>query len=368
MKIQKWKRKKRIRLTGFMTVISIAIAIVSYFAVKHQIAALETGILDVCADQQDAYVELVLSQITIKENRTSEEMIEKVLSSLDASSNKYWTLSENQELLFVKDVTETNKYKGFTTGSYYTSDSATTFLQNLIPNRVMHDVIVIGEKQYIASGVIFEYGGKEYKLCLLTNREVLLDNNQFLKARIQILALTVMLDCLFILTAAGFCHYIEKLTGKKEEVEDLLTDAQLRFVALNEKMQKKALHDSRNDIWEKEALPDFLKKLKQKNIAPVTIAQVRAEDEDIQKIFLENCRTMLEKNVLRFRINDTNVILLFVQNEESDARWDLVPLIEEGLRIVALFAVENAEELNMQLLTKRLEIGEHEHYASQTLS
>ena len=40
-------------------------------------------------------------------------MIEKVLSSLDASSNKYWTLSENQELLFVKDVTETNKYKGF---------------------------------------------------------------------------------------------------------------------------------------------------------------------------------------------------------------------------------------------------------------
>lgn len=359
----KRKKKNRISLTGLTTGLSIIVAIISFLTVRLQIANLEKGILEVCAEQQDAYVELVLSQISIKENRTNEEIIEKILQTLDASSNKYWTLSENQELLFVKDVTETNKFKGLTTGSYYISDSAQTFLKELTQNKVIHEVITVGDRQYIASGVIFTYAHKEYKLCLLTNREVLLDNNRFLGAKIQILAVMVIIDSLFVITAAGLCYYIEKIKRGKEKVEDLLADTQLRFVALNDKMQKKSLHDTRNDVWEKEALPDFLDRLQKKKIVPVTIAQVDADSEDNQKLFLANCQNMLDKNVLRFKLNAHSVIILFIQADETAARWNLVPLIEEGLWIVTMFTVEDAEELSVQLLEKRLGIGAKEIYA-----
>ena len=55
----------------------------------------ENGIIEVCADQQDAYVQLVLDQIYIKDNRDDASIIEEILGTLDASTNKYWTFSKN---------------------------------------------------------------------------------------------------------------------------------------------------------------------------------------------------------------------------------------------------------------------------------
>ena len=61
-----------------------------------QMDRLEQGLLDVCAVQQDAYVNLVLDQINLKENRDNEEIVTRILASLDASANKYWVFSEEK--------------------------------------------------------------------------------------------------------------------------------------------------------------------------------------------------------------------------------------------------------------------------------
>ena len=60
-----------------------------------QINRYEKGILEVCATQQDSYVQLVLDQINLKENRDDQDIINDILKTMGASSNKYWVLSRN---------------------------------------------------------------------------------------------------------------------------------------------------------------------------------------------------------------------------------------------------------------------------------
>ena len=180
------KQRAAKQFFALATIIALVLGIAVGYAGWLFIGRFEEGVLDVCADQQDAYVQLVLDQINLKENRDDEEIITGILSSLDASTNKYWTFSRDEAMLFVKDVLETNKYKGFTTATYYVSDSARKFLDDLEINRVIHRTINIEEKTYVASGVVFLYGNAEYRLCLLTNRDVLLDNNEFLRAEVNV--------------------------------------------------------------------------------------------------------------------------------------------------------------------------------------
>ena len=122
---KKWLIKNIFPVTAIGSVFAVTFLGV---LVWYQIANFEAGMLDVCATQQDAYVQLVLDQINIKSNRDNEEIITEILGSLDASSNKYWTFSKNEAMVFVKDVLETNKYQGFTTATYYVSESAKAFL------------------------------------------------------------------------------------------------------------------------------------------------------------------------------------------------------------------------------------------------
>ena len=165
------------------SICSICFAIIAGLFAFMQIGRYENGILEVCAEQQDAYVQLVLDQINLKDNRDDEQIIKDILGAMDASSNRYWTFSKDQSMLFVKDVTETNKYKGVNTATYYISDSAKEFLNNLSVNNVIHSYIEINDNRYIASGVMFEYKGDAYRLCLLTEKDVLLDNNAYLGFR-----------------------------------------------------------------------------------------------------------------------------------------------------------------------------------------
>ena len=160
------------------TICVICVAVIAGFTAHIELQRYEDGILDVCATQQDAYVQLVLDQINLKDNRNDEQIIKEILETMDASSNHYWTFSKDQSMLFVKDITETNKYKGVTASTYYMSDSAKEFIDGLIQNKVAHKTININDNDYIASGVLFEYKNEPYRLCLLTQRGALLDDFQ----------------------------------------------------------------------------------------------------------------------------------------------------------------------------------------------
>lgn len=156
---------------------------------NQQMKSYEDSILSIYAEQQDAYVQLVLDQINVLDDRSDEEIVTKILGSLDASSRKYWTLTKNKALLFVKDVTETNRYKGLTSNTFFSGDSANDFLQNLAVNKVSHKIIQMGDDRYVASGVIFGYNGARYTICLLTNDTVILDNNSFMASKIGVVGI-----------------------------------------------------------------------------------------------------------------------------------------------------------------------------------
>ncbi len=119
-------------------------------------------------------------------------------------SNHYWTFSKDQSMLFVKDITETNKYKGVTASTYYMSDSAKEFIDGLIQNKVVHKTININDNDYIASGVLFEYKNEPYRLCLLTQRGALLDNNSYLGVKTQMTTLFVVLLLIIVLVPNAY--------------------------------------------------------------------------------------------------------------------------------------------------------------------
>ena len=111
------KRDFRIWIVAGVMMTLVVICVCCAWA---QMKKYERGVLDVYAVQQDGYVQLVLDQINLQEDQDSEEIVHNILETLDASSNHYWTLSDAGSLVFVKDVLETNRYKGFTQESYYT--------------------------------------------------------------------------------------------------------------------------------------------------------------------------------------------------------------------------------------------------------
>ena len=106
------KNKKPKNVLVITTIYVICFSVIAGVFAYTRINKYEEGVLEVCATQQDAYVQLVLDQINLKSNRDDEQIINDILGTMNSSSNKYWTFSKNQSILFVKDVLETNRYKG----------------------------------------------------------------------------------------------------------------------------------------------------------------------------------------------------------------------------------------------------------------
>lgn len=320
---------------------------------------LESGLVDVCAAQQDAYVQLVLEQINLKDNRDNQEIIENILGTLDASSNKYWTFSDDQTMLFVKDVLETNKYKGFTAATYFVSDSAKEFFGKLHTNKVTHSVIWIDDSQYIASGVVFKYRGADYKLCLLTNKMVLLENNQLLRARTEVAVIILGVTVLFALTALMYAQRLRKMQIERDEHLDTMKEMNTHIEKLNEQLSKWDIFDTRNNVWKRETLLKFAEKIQARNIYPVTLVLLSAESRAYMKRLIETAHYVLDHNNLRFMLGDDLLLLLYIQCDMDAVKYSLRPLTEKYGSIVSITELYEDSEESLVSHCRRL-LGEEE--------
>lgn len=326
-----------------LTMISVIVVVVACVAFAwYQIYNMESGILDVCATQQDAYVQLVVDQINLKENRDDEEIINDILSTLDSSTSKYWTFSKDRSMLYVKDVIETNRYKGLTTVSYYDSDSAKDFLDSLQTGRVIHKTIVIDDKEYIASGVSFSYGDEDYRLCLLTNKEVLLNNNKFMSAKLEIIILIGFMIVAAMAVILLYARRIDALQKREKQKEANIERLQGMVGELNELLTQKEHYDTRYQIWSRDSIKEFLEKLKSKNVE-VYAAEVHFTEIHYRHTFLEKAGVLLDKKVLRFLVDDCRMLLLYVQYGELDVHNSLHPLLNEGVRVEKVEALDLAQ-------------------------
>lgn len=345
---KKLNKKSQIRAKIVALSIVFCVTVIVFVLARIQSARLDRGLIDVCAAQQDAYVQLVLDQINLKENRDNQEIVENILGTLDASSNKYWTFSDDQTMLFVKDVLETNKYKGFTAATYFVSDTAKEFFEGLRTNRVTHSVITIDDNQYIASGVRFNYQGADYKLCLLTNKIVLLENNQLLRARTEVIVIIYGVTILFALTALCLTTKIREMQLEKDENLVVMKEMNTHIQNLNDQLAKWDIHDTRNNVWNKEALMGFAQKLQDRRAYPFTIVMLETENDYDMKRLLETAHYVLDHNNLRFMMTDNLLMLLYVQCDMEAVKYSLRPMTEKYSKIVSIRAV--SEEMNENLV------------------
>ena len=329
-----------------------------------QMRRLESGILDVCATQQDAYVDLVLDQINLRKDRDSQEIIEDILGTLDASSNKYWTFSTEQTMLFVKDVLETNKYKGFTTATYFDSADARSFLERLQMNRVIHGNIVLADREYVASGVMFEYRGDVYKLCLLTNRAVLLDNNKFLGAKTELwLLILAALGMLFILPMLLVME-MQKREKRQEDLERNIQQLNGIIAKMNERLANQDLHNTGVNLWKAEALPNFIQGLKDRAAAPVVLMQVCCGTKQAKEQFLSLSHYTLDRRVLRFEAEENDLLLIFVGVEYDAAFLSVVPLLSREAVLGRTRTVEDLQSQDIEAAVREVQNGRKAHGAS----
>ena len=343
-KKQELKRIEKLknRMLIVTTVAMLAMVLACCLFTAYQISSMEKGILDVCATQQDAYVQLVVDQINLKENRDDEEIINDILGTLDSSSNKYWTFSKDKAMLFVKDVIETNRYKGLTAISYYDSPSAKGFMENLEKKRVIHKNIQIDEKDYVASGVIFQYNGEDYRLCLLTNKEVILNNNKFMEAKIELIILVAFVLIVLLCVSMVYARQIEK--ANKESLEKSHTIRQLQGMVghLNDLLAQKEQYDTRHQLWSKDVIEEFLHKLKKKEADRVVAVKICCQKESFRDSFLRVSCVLLDRKVLRFSLGEAGFYLLFLRVDKKAAEANIEPFLNKGTLL------KGTEELDIQ--------------------
>ena len=328
-----------VSLTGILVLAIIFVGFAGY-----QIKKYENSVLDIYADAQDAYVQLVLDQINIATDRTEYEIVEDILGTLDASSNRYWTFSSDEALIFVKDVTETNRYKGFTTATYYVSDEANHFIENLRTNRVVHEIIPINEKNYIASGVAFEYGDTMYQMCLLTNPRTVLDHNVYMNARINLCVMIGVVILLFLVTAFRYVLHSQKkeeaLSKEKASNEELRKSVEKLTAAL----ERNRLFDTHLTVFNHRILPMLQEKLEQRNVVPYSMFFLTYDNENARKTFLEQSQILLDHRVFRFHDEaEKQIMLVPVCQTKEEVLRVLRPLVKDGIRLKKIVVKENRE-------------------------
>lgn len=317
------------------TTVCLALVFVLFSII--QIRKYEKSVLDIYADAQDAYVQLVLDQINIAADRTEFEIVEDILGTLDASSNRYWTFSNEEALIFVKDVAETNRYKGFTTSTYYVSEEAKAFIANLRTNKVVHDIIPINEKKYIASGVAFAYNDTMYQMCLLTNPRTVLDHNVYMNARINLSIMIGVVLLLFLITAVLLVltnHRKDERFRVEQEANGNLRKTVEKLTAA---LERQRLFDIQYTVFHNSVLPAFLEKLEARRIKTYCILILHYENKEQKEHFLKTCQVLFDQRVFRFQdTKEQRIILVALQQQKEEMMRLLTPVLEEGIQLEKL--------------------------------
>ncbi len=340
---QTWRQwiEQNIFLKVILMVV-IAVVLLSIL-IQYEVNVMEQGILEVAAGQQDNYVQLVLDEIHLHLENSDEEIITNILGVMDASTNRYWTFSKDEAMLFVKDVLETNKYKGFTTATYYVSDSARDFLNQLELDYVKHDFIEINDKKYVASGVTFLYDEEEYSLCLLTNESIYLENNHYMGAKLNLYILFTVLLFVSGVSYMLMARKIDELFMDREAQKEHVEDLNRSINELNARLNSKELYDTRRNIFTLDMVDEFLPKLQERNLDVITFVVIRCNTTKAREAFYTRAQVVLDSKVLRFLMDENNFLLLYLSSDYERVSKSVDLLIEQDVELVRMRTYEKEQ-------------------------
>lgn len=319
--------------TWLITIFVFVFVLLVGFLAWLQLSSYEEGIMEVYALQQDGYVQLVLDQINLERGRATEEIISNILGTLDASANKFWTFSEDDSLIFVRDVMETNRYRGFSTATYYESDSARRFLRSLQLNRVTHEIIDISSRRFVASGVRFSYRGEQMLITLLTGADAVLDQNKYLSAKINICILAIVELAVLVLSTIGLTALSQKWRRKSRALEQENTKLLATVEKCNDILNKRELYDTRHMVFQANVLQMLLPKLETHDVWPLHLILLSCDTDTDQKRFLRESQVMMDRSYFRFALRPRQLLLIGVKLEDAAGQAIVAAIREPGIRV-----------------------------------
>lgn len=309
----------------------------------------ETRFLELYGAEQDGYVKVVLGEINRLGDDATEKDITDIISSLDATASRYWTLSKGDAFLFVKSVTETNRYKGFTDGTYYASESAAAFLNLLDVNQVGHQIIYLDEDRFIASGMIFDWRDQQYRICLLTYDRVILEDNILLECRNSIIIiLSIVLALLIILSMLMSKKISSQAALVKRQQEQVIWQNQ-QMEKLDGQLKREYAFSASRHVFRHTVLDEFLQVLDERGIRPLHFAVFETESAEVRNEFFEYMQVVLDNHVLRFSMDEKRVLLIFARYEKTVSSRIIGSLEKWKVkRLADLYCEDNIENYKLQ--------------------
>ncbi len=315
-----------------ITVAFVFFAIAADVFIFCQLENYETRFLEVYGSEQDGYVKIILDQINRLDDRGTDEDITKIISTLDATASRYWTLSKGDSILFVKSVTETNRYKGFTDGTYYATETASAFMNSLGVNEVNHRIIYLNDDRFIASGMIFDWQGEQYRICLLTYDRVILEDNILLECKNSIIIILSLVLALMIILSMVMSKKIRSQQRYIEKQEERVVWQNQQIEHLDDRLKKEYAFSASKHVFKNVMLDEFLETLDEKNVYPLHFAVFEAESPEAREHFLERMQARLDNRVLRFSMDARFLVLIFVRYQKEVSEEIIESLEDDDVR------------------------------------
>lgn len=300
-----------------LTLVVVFFAVAADIFIICQFKNYETGFLEIYGTQQDEYVKIILHQINRLDHEGTKENIKDIIASLDSKASRYWTLSKGDDLLFVKSVKETNRYKGFANGTYYTTETASKFRNSLKLNQVEHQIIYLDQERFIASGVIFSWQGEQYQTCLLTYDKAILEDNILLECKNAIIIIFSIILALFIILSMIMSRKINKQSSyiKKQQEHIIWQNQQINL--LDERLKREYAFSASRHVFRNIVLDEFLDTLDKKNASPLHFAIFEIKSTEARDKFFEYMQVVLDNQVLRFSMDERIVVLIFIKYKKN---------------------------------------------------
>lgn len=315
----------------------------------YQLENYETRFLEIYGSEQDGYVNVVLQQINRLGENATEEDITEIISSLDATASRYWTLSKEDSILFVKSVTETNRYKGFTDGTYYATETASEFMESLGVNQVGHKVIYLNEDRFVASGMIFHWKGEQYRICLLTYDRAILEDNVLLECKNSIIIILSMVLALLVVLSMVMSRIISRQRRSLQAGEERVIWQNQQIQRLDEQLKRENAFSASKHVFQGSALNEFLDALDERNVRPLHFAVFEAGSKEVRDEFFEHMQVVLDNRVLRFSMDRRLVLLVFAKYERRVSDRMIESLEGWNIRLLAnLYCKDNMESYRAQ--------------------
>ena len=218
-------------------------------------------------------------------------------------------------------------------------------MDSLQVNHIQHSIVNVDNKTYLMSGVLFKYADQNYKLCLMTEKSVLLDNNTYLGIKVEMETFVIVILMALVLIAVIYAFIIRRSAIRLDEREADVKALSRGLAKVNEMLADKDLHDTHNNVWKQKAIVPFVEKLMERNVHPVTFARIECETEESRRKFFERAVYILDKHVLRFEYGACDIVLIAVNITTDQLKHGISILEDKEVTVQRVELIDNNTDM-----------------------